>query len=113
MNGEDHLDVSSSVENVVSNPDDCHFCFVVCGCFWYQLVVGLQASRYALGLYVVPCCVSVGPLLQSWFAWQELIVAHRTGSARALAVSLTADHPFAASASDVSSWCSDVVRVGA
>ena len=30
---EDHPDVSSSVENVVSNPDNCLFSFVVCGFF--------------------------------------------------------------------------------
>ena len=70
MNREDHLNVSGGVENVVSKTNDGIFCFVICGVLGNQLMVGLQAAHYALGVHLVSCCVSVGPLLQSWFAWR-------------------------------------------
>ena len=50
MNREDHLGVSSSVENVVSNPDDCLFCFVVFGFF----LVSARGRTSGLRICTVP-----------------------------------------------------------
>ena len=112
MDGEDHLNVCDGVEHVVSEANDGLFRFIVCGVLGYQLTVGLQAPHNALGVHVVSWRASVRPLLQSWLAWRELSAAHCAGSALALSGSLGSDCPFAASATDASSWCGDVMRVG-
>ena len=111
MDREDHLNFSGGVEYVVLKTNDGLYRFIICGVLGYHLMVGFQAPRYALGVHVVRA--SVRPLLQSWLAWRELSASRCTGGALALACSLGADCPLAASASDASAWSGNIICVGA
>ena len=59
---------STSATALVSKTNDGFSRFSVCGGLRYQLVVGLEAPCYALGVYVGSLRASVRPLLQSRFA---------------------------------------------
>ena len=60
---EDHLGIRSCAEHTVSQANDGLLRFGVCGLLRDELVAGLEASFYALGMYVSSLCVSVTPLL--------------------------------------------------
>ena len=63
MNREDHLSGCGSIEYTIPQTDDGVHRFGVCGVLGEKLVVGLEASFYALGTYICSLCISTTPLL--------------------------------------------------
>ena len=68
-------------------------------------MIAADAACDALGVHVGSLRVAVCPLLQSWFAWSDALAFV------GLRLILGADCPFAASASDTSTWSGYVICV--
>ena len=77
-------------------------------------MIAADAACDALGVHVGSLRVAACPLLQSCFAWRELVAAHGANGALTfvgLGLILGADCPSAASASDTSTWSGYVMCV--